>query len=315
MPASATKSRQCASRLSPIEKRGKRCRSSTSTSRPRRCRSAEAIAPDGPAPMTTTSRRSLTTHSSRALPPERIEIEPLQRLDPHVMLESIREALRLARERRVALGARPAEALGEGLEVDVIGAGSAQTEQQVHWALEECTEQIRSYRKRCDSAEKANVDGASAVHRNPIARDDDPLAAIDTLLQHERGRRSEVGHLQQLELRGARHREHPVEVGRVPGVHEHVEPDAPVEARERAANLEVAEMRSDHETPSPNPDGLAQPRVILEDDVAVIEPPGPRVELVEDGVREGEEVPIGAAPGRREAALGGLAGDPPQVLE
>src|SRR5690606_1650881 len=53
MPASSTKSRQCDSRLSPMEKRGKRWRSSTSTSWPRRLRMAAAMAPDGPAPMTT----------------------------------------------------------------------------------------------------------------------------------------------------------------------------------------------------------------------------------------------------------------------
>ena len=59
MPASATKSRQCASRLSPIEKRGNCCASSTSTSQPRRLSSAAAIEPDGPAPITMTSRCSM----------------------------------------------------------------------------------------------------------------------------------------------------------------------------------------------------------------------------------------------------------------
>src|SRR4249920_1946890 len=58
MPASATKSRQCASKLSPIEKRGNCCASSTSTSQPRRSSSAATIEPDGPAPTTTISRCS-----------------------------------------------------------------------------------------------------------------------------------------------------------------------------------------------------------------------------------------------------------------
>src|ERR1044071_9659824 len=58
MPASATKSRQCASRLSPIENRGNCCASSTSTSQPRRWSKDETIEPDGPAPTTTISRCS-----------------------------------------------------------------------------------------------------------------------------------------------------------------------------------------------------------------------------------------------------------------
>src|SRR4029079_2675824 len=58
MPASSMKSRQCASRLSPTENLGNCCASSTSTSQPRRLSNAEAIEPDGPAPITTISRCS-----------------------------------------------------------------------------------------------------------------------------------------------------------------------------------------------------------------------------------------------------------------
>src|SRR5215472_9222630 len=125
MPASATKSRQCASRLSPIEKRGKRCLSSTSTSCPARFSSAAAIAPEGPAPITTTWRRSHGTSAparrrlggAGRVAPKRVEVEPLQRLEAQIVLEALRKALRALGEDRIPLRAAPLDALGERLEI------------------------------------------------------------------------------------------------------------------------------------------------------------------------------------------------------
>src|SRR6185436_9087847 len=55
MPASVSSSMLQASRLSPIEKRGNFCRSSTSTLKPRRASNAAELEPEGPAPMINTS--------------------------------------------------------------------------------------------------------------------------------------------------------------------------------------------------------------------------------------------------------------------
>ena len=140
----------------------------------------------------------------------------------------------------------PADALGEGLEVRVVAATVAQAHEQVHRALEQRRHDVGPDRKWRGAAQEIHIHRAPAVHRNAVARDDDPLAAIQLLAQSERRGGVERGHLHELYIRGARQPQDAVEVVRVGGVNEHVQLHALVECAERAQHLEIAEVRAQH---------------------------------------------------------------------
>jgi hypothetical protein len=117
--------------------------------------------------------------------------------------EAVGVALHCLRDHRVAVGAAPADAFGEGLEMHMEVLVLLETEQQIHRALQQAGEQPGALGKGCRLTEEVGHGGAPAVQRHPITGDGQPLAALQALGQLQHGRRVQFADLDQPQVVGA----------------------------------------------------------------------------------------------------------------
>src|SRR5690606_32864716 len=111
--------------------------------------------------------------------PERVEVEPLQRCLQATRRQLIGVALHTLLHDRIALAAAPANALGEGVQVDPVAFAVFQTEQQVDRAFQQPGQQPGPLWKCGRLAEEIRCGGTCAMQRNAVAGDGQPLAVLE----------------------------------------------------------------------------------------------------------------------------------------